>query len=277
MERTDFLAPRNVKLNKSNPADTGKLERSDDVQDEVARNLKKLFELHYQMFAEDKHSLLIILQGIDASGKDGVSKHLFAGFNPQGCSLHSFKKPSEEELEHDFLWRAHRQMPKRGNITIFNRSYYEEVTTVKVHPEYLNYQRLPDDILNDGKIFERRYEQINNFEKMLSQNGMVILKFFLHISKDKQRERLQERLDDHTKHWKFDPKDIEERKYWDDYMKAFEEMMEATNTTYAPWYIVPSDKKWYRNYAASSIVVQTLSELKMEFPKIKSAKDITIV
>jgi polyphosphate kinase 2 (PPK2 family) len=165
-----------------------------EFKSQTDEGLKKLFELHYLMYAENKHSVLIIFQGIDASGKDGASKHLFSGFNPQGCRLYSFKKPSEAELEHDYFWRTHRVMPSRGGITIFNRSYYEEITTVKVHTDYLNYQQLPDEILHDKDLFKKRVRQINDFEKILVENGMQIIKFFLHISKDEQRLRLQEKL-----------------------------------------------------------------------------------
>ncbi|PIO48120.1 MAG: polyphosphate kinase [[Chlorobium] sp. 445] len=272
-----FLAPKKVNLSKIRPDDTGKIRTPDEIRTDMEHDLKMLYDLHYLMYADNKRALLIILQGIDASGKDGTAKHLFAGFNPQGCRLYSFKKPSEAELEHDFLWRTHRVMPARGGITIFNRSYYEEISTVKVHPEYLLHQNLPDEILHDPEIFRKRVKQINAFEKMLFQNGMHILKFFLHISKDEQRIRLQERLNDPTKHWKFSMADLEERKLWDNYMRAFEEMLEQTNTKYAPWYVIPADKKWYRNYLVARIVVETLSKLNMAFPKASVPDGLNIV
>jgi len=271
-----FLAPKKVNLTKIRPDYTGKISTVDEIRSDMENDLKALYDLHYLMYAENKRALLIILQGIDASGKDGTAKYLFGGFNPQGCRLYSFKKPSEAELEHDFLWRTHRVMPARGGITIFNRSYYEEITTVKVHPEYLLHQNLPEEILNDPDIFKKRIKHINAFEKMLFQNGMHILKFFLHISKEEQRIRLQERLDDPTKHWKFSLADIEERKLWNNYMRAFENMLEQTHTPCAPWYIIPADKKWFRNYLVARIVVSTLSSLKMSFPKANVEKGLKI-
>lgn len=269
-------AGKKIRLSKINPNDTGKFQSEDEVASKVKANIERLYDLHYRMYAEDKHSLLIILHGIDTSGKDGTTRHIFAGANPLGCTAHSFKKPTHEELSHDFLWRVHRHCPERGSFAIFNRSHYEEVSVVKVHPEYLDFQKLPDDILRDKDIFKKRYEQINAFEKSLAENGTIIVKFLLHISKDEQKARLQERLDEHDKHWKFNLQDLEERKLWDKYMRVFEEMIEATNTKHAPWFVIPANEKWYRNYLVGKILVDALDDLKMTFPKI-DATDIKIV
>lgn len=220
------------------------------------------------MFADKQYSLLIILQGIDTAGKDGVVRHIFSAANPQGLKVFSFKKPTPEELNHDFLWRCHLHTPESGLAVIFNRSYYEEVTTVKVHPELLKLQNLPDKSLRSKNLFQRRYSRINDFEKCLSQKGTIIIKFFLNISKQEQKLRINERLKNLSKNWKFSKEDVKERKYWDQYMQAFEKMIEETSTKNAPWVIVPSDHKWVRNYVITKTLVEKLSVLKMQFPKI---------
>jgi PPK2 family polyphosphate:nucleotide phosphotransferase len=252
---------------KIDPKITGKFKSKEEGLAALAPLNQKLYDLLYLMFAEGKHSLLVILHGIDTSGKDGVVRHLFSAANPQGLKVFSFKKPSEEELRHDFLWRCHRVMPEAGYAAIFNRSYYEEVTTVQVHPEMLKLQRIPDKVAKDPDLFKKRYEQINAFERILAQNGTIILKFLLHISKAEQKQRLEERLEDHTKNWKFSPQDIEERKLWNPYMDVFGKMIKNTNTEHAPWHAIPSDKKWYRNYLVTKTLVDRLSDLKMKFPK----------
>ncbi len=256
-------------LAKIDPAHTGKFKNKDEATSATFNLQKKMYDLLYLMFAHDKHSLLIILQGIDTSGKDGVVRHLFASANPQGLKVFSFKKPTPEELRHDFLWRCHQKTPECGLTTIFNRSYYEEVTTVMVHPKLLQAQHIPEESLNRKDFFGRRYHRINDFEKTLSQRGTVVLKFLLHISKDEQKIRLQERLQDPTKNWKFSEDDIHERKYWNQYQKAFDKMIAATDTKHAPWHVIPADNKWYRNYLISDIIVQHLEKLKMSFPKVK--------
>lgn len=230
---------------------------------------KKLYELLYKMFAHNKHSLLIILHGIDASGKDGAVRHLFECANPQGITVHSFKQPSEEELRHDFLWRCHRVAPEAGRSAIFNRSYYEEVSTVVVHPEMLDRQHIPQELMRRSDFFERRFKRINEFEKMLTQQGTAVLKFFLHISKSEQKERLENRLIDSSKNWKFSEGDLAERKLWDDYMKAFDRMIKATSTPHAPWHVIPADHKWYRNYLVTKKIVDHLTKLKMSYPKVR--------
>ena len=255
---------------KVDPKDTGKFSDKDEAREATTDLEKKLYDLLYLMFAESKRSLLIILHGIDTSGKDGVVRHLFSAANPQGLRLYSFKKPSDEELRHDFLWRCHRATPEAGTTAIFNRSYYEEVTTLQVHPELLKLQHLPDEVIQDEALFKKRYQHINDFEKTLAQNGMVIVKFLLHISKGEQKQRLDERLEDHTKNWKFSKQDLEERKYWDEYMDVFNKMLKQTGTKHAPWHVIPADKKWFRNYLVTKTLVDTLSRLKMRFPRAKT-------
>jgi PPK2 family polyphosphate:nucleotide phosphotransferase len=253
-------------LRKIDPEDTGKFTDKEEIEEKTLSHLKELYDLLFLLYAENCHSLLIILQGIDASGKDGIIRHIFTGANPQGIRVHSFKRPTPEELRHDFLWRCHKLGPERGMATIFNRSYYEDVTTVRVHPEYLQARHLPGNP-SPEKVFQQRYRQINEFERMLVENGTVILKFFLHISKEEQKERLEERLRDPTKKWKFSPEDVEERKFWPKYMDSFGQMLEETDTRHAPWVLVPANKKWYRNFVVSREIVHALRGLKMSFPK----------
>jgi PPK2 family polyphosphate:nucleotide phosphotransferase len=229
---------------------------------------KKLYDLLYLMFAEGKHSLLIILQGIDTAGKDGTVRHIFSAANPQGIKVFSFKQPTPDELRHDFLWRCHFHTPESGFSAIFNRSYYEEVTTVMVHPELLKAQHVPKASLERSDFYERRYRRINDFEKLLTQKGTVIVKFFLHISKAEQGLRIEERLQNRSKNWKFSTEDVKERRYWDEYMLSFEKMLSETTTKRAPWTVVPSDHKWYRDYIVSKTLVEALEDLKMDFPKI---------
>lgn len=228
---------------------------------------KKVYDLLYLMFAHNQHSLLIILHGIDTAGKDGTVRHIFTAANPQGIKVFSFKKPTVAEFRHDFLWRCHLHTPESGLTAIFNRSYYEEVTTAMVHPEFLKEQHIPEQIRDRSDFFKRRYDRINDFEKLLTENGTIVIKFFLHISKKEQKLRIEERLNNRTKNWKFSIEDIKERKHWDKYMKSFEKMLVATTTQRAAWTIVPADNKWYRDYIVSKTIVEVLSKLKMSFPK----------
>jgi PPK2 family polyphosphate:nucleotide phosphotransferase len=244
-----------IKLADYDPDETGKLHNRSKAGTLLQKHREKLFELQRLMYAEAKHSLLVVLQAMDAGGKDGTIRHIFTGVNPQGCQVTSFKKPSEEELKHDFLWRVHHATPARGMIGIFNRSHYEDVLVVRVHGN-LSKRELKD-----------RFQAINDFEDLLVANGTTILKFFLHISKDEQRERLQARLDDPEKYWKVNPEDLKERHYWDDYMQAYEDVFRRCSRKLAPWYIIPSNQKWYRNVAISQILIDALESLKMEFPK----------
>ena len=239
-------------------------------KEKTNNDLKRLDELCYLMYAEDRHALLVILQGIDASGKNSTTKHIAKGINPDGLQVHSFKKPSEIEIEHDYLWRVHKVTPHRGNVAVFNRSHYEEIIVTKIHPEILSAQHLPDHIVNDPEIFQRRYQHINDFERMLAENGTVIVKLLLHISKEEQLERFRERLENPKKHWKFSEDDLDKRRHWDDYMKAFEEMIHATSTEWAPWYVIPADQKWYRNWLVSRLLVEQLERLNMQFPIIEN-------
>lgn len=235
---------------------------------------KQMYDLLYLMYAHNKYSLLVILHGIDTSGKDGAVRHIFSGANPQGIKVHSFKKPTPLEARHDFLWRCHLHTPESGMAAIFNRSYYEEVSTTMVHPEYLHDQHIPEDLLRRPDFFAQRYKRINDFEKMLNQRGTRVVKFLLHISKGEQKKRLQERLKDSSKNWKFSPDDLAERKYWARYMRAYDKMLNATHTRHSPWHVVPADNKWYRNLMISQTIVETLKPLPMSFPvsRVKLAR-----
>ena len=221
----------------------------------LAKNVDRLEELQYLMHAERRRSLLVVLQGIDASGKDGTIRNVMTAFNPQGCRVTSFKEPTPEELAHDFLWRVHAVTPGKGEVAVFNRSHYEDVLVARVLE------------LVPKSVWARRYEQINRFEEHLAEHDVVIVKLFLHISKDEQRERLQKRLDDPAKHWKVSLGDLEQRKKWEDYTRAYEDAISRCNAAHAPWYVVPADKKWFRNVAVSEILVDTLAGLKMKFPR----------
>jgi PPK2 family polyphosphate:nucleotide phosphotransferase len=216
---------------------------------------KRLGELQELLYAGHQGKLLIVLQGMDTSGKDGTIRHVMAGFNPVGTRVVSFKKPSAEELDHDYLWRVHRQTPGKGKVVVFNRSHYEDVLIVRVHG------------LVPKSTWQKRYDQINAFEQMLHDEGAVILKFFLHISKEEQRARLQARIEDPTKRWKFQPGDLEERKLWKDYQRAYEDALSKTSTEWAPWYVVPANQKWYRNYVVGSTIVEALESLHMKYPE----------
>ena len=250
---------------------TGGFKEKKDAKVKLQNDIEKLSELQYKLYASNKYSLLLIFQALDAAGKDGTIKHVMSGVNPQGCEVTSFKEPSHEELEHDFLWRCYKRVPRKGEIGIFNRSYYEEVLVTRVHPELIIKQNLPG--INDVKViddnfWQSRFKQINRFEKHLSENGVVILKFFLHVSKKKQKERFLERIDDEKKNWKFSMNDIHERIYWKDYQKAYEEAISNTSTGYAPWFIIPADHKWFMRTAVGDIVVSTLESLDLKMPEL---------
>jgi PPK2 family polyphosphate:nucleotide phosphotransferase len=243
-------------------------ERAEEV---LAENLKELTEAQELLYANDVYSVLIILQAMDAAGKDGTIKHVMSGVNPQGCQVFSFKKPSDEELDHNFLWRYTKALPERGRIGIFNRSYYEEVLVVKVHPELHARQKLPPG--KRGKSFwQERYDDINHFERHLSRNGTIILKFFLHVSKNEQKKRFLERLEDPEKHWKFSASDLAERAFWKDYMDAFEDALSATSTEWAPWYVIPADNKWVTRAVVADVVTSAISSLHLTFPEVTVEK-----
>ncbi len=246
---------KKIKITNYNPDQTFELEKNEQVKKTLDENVKELIRLQQVLYAENKSALLIVLQGMDTSGKDGTIKHVMSGMNPLGCQVTSFKAPTDEELDHDFLWRIHKNIPPKGNVGIFNRSHYEDVLAVRV----LN--------LVPQNIWKARYEQINNFEQSLFENNVQILKFFLHISKEEQKERLIERLKDPTKNWKFSAADLEARKQWDEYMRAYEDVLNKCNTKCAPWFIIPANNKWFRNLAISQIVIEKLKNLKMKLPK----------
>ena len=267
---------KKVKLKDFDPCWNGnpkvpKQERKAFAQSVLAEGIIKLAEAQDLLYASNTWSVLIILQALDAAGKDGTIKHVMSGVNPQGVQVTSFKHPSAEELDHNFLWRCSRHLPERGRIGIFNRSYYEEVLIVKVHPELVAAQNIPDCNVND-KFWRYRYEDINNFEDHLSRNGTLILKFFLNVSKDEQRRRFLERIEDDAKHWKFSASDLAERAYWNDYQTAYGEMLEATSTKWAPWYVIPADHKWVSRAIVSSVIVREIARLKLEYPKVDDEK-----
>jgi PPK2 family polyphosphate:nucleotide phosphotransferase len=247
--------------------------RSQDQYKEIlARHIEELSDMQNILYADNRYAILLIFQAMDAAGKDGAIKHVMSGVNPQGCQVFSFKHPSPEEMEHDFLWRTTRDLPQRGMIGIFNRSYYEEVLIVRVHPQILKAQQIPDDILSSKSIWQERYRSIKDLEKHLYYNGTRIVKFFLHLSKDEQRRRFLERMDDPSKNWKISLADIQERKFWKDYMKAYEDCLGATSTARAPWYIVPADDKENAHLIISRIIVDTLKSLKMSYPKLDAQR-----
>ena len=237
------------------------------AEEELAQGVEVLRHLQDKLYAQDRWSVLIIFQAMDAAGKDGAIKNVMSGVNPQGCEVSSFKSPSAEELDHDFLWRCAKRLPERGRIGIFNRSYYEETLVVRVHPEYLSGQKLPAKT-KPKDLWKQRYKTISNFERHLTHNGTLVLKFFLHISKEEQRQRFLKRIEDPDKNWKFSLKDVEERQHWDEYMDAYEDTIRHTASKYAPWYVVPADHKWFTRLVVASAIVQNLNALDLEYPTL---------
>jgi PPK2 family polyphosphate:nucleotide phosphotransferase len=244
----------------------------DEYAEFLASQVGELSELQARLYADNRYALLLIFQAMDAAGKDGVIKHVMSGVNPQGCQVHSFKHPSAEELDHDFLWRTARALPERGRIGIFNRSYYEEALIVRVHPEILAAQNLPAEAGEGGELWERRFQSMRNLERHLHRNGTVVLKFFLHLSKDEQKKRFLERIDDPQKNWKFGASDLEERGRWKDYMRAYEAAIEATSTRHAPWYVVPADDKRNARLIVASAIVRALDKLDLRFPRVDAKR-----
>ena len=234
----------------------------------LAEGIERLTDLQERLYASDRWSVLIVLQAMDAAGKDSVIKHVMSGLNPQGVEVHSFKQPSADELDHNFLWRAARRLPERGRIGIFNRSYYEEVLVVRVHPELLEQQRLPES-LSGKDIWRQRFDDIRAFERHLARNGTLILKFFLHVSKEEQRKRFLDRIDEPAKRWKFSMDDVKERKLWDKYQNAYEDMIRQTSRPDAPWFVVPADHKWFTSMVVAGALVRELQSLELDFPKLK--------
>lgn len=256
---------KKVDLSDCDAGYTGEFKSKREAKEQVQANVRRMAELQELMFAEGKHSLLIVLQAMDAGGKDSTIRHVMDGFNPQGCHVIGFGVPTELELDHDFLWRIHPHMPPRGHVSIFNRSHYEDVLVVRVNE------------LAPKKVWQARYDHINAFEKLLADSGVTILKFYLHISKDEQKERFQDRLDRPEKNWKFNPGDLKTRTQWGDYMHAFEDVFARCNHPWAPWYVVPANKKWYRNWVVSSAIVEAMEKMDMQYPPAPEGLDKIVI
>jgi PPK2 family polyphosphate:nucleotide phosphotransferase len=263
--------PERFRLDDYDPADTGGLDLDKDgFKAMLAEDIKRLFNLQERLYAHDRWAVLVVLQAMDAAGKDGVIKHVMTGLNPQGCTVQPFKAPSAEELDHDFLWRVGKHLPARGDIAIFNRSHYEEVLAVRVHPEFLQRQKLPEAVVGKN-IWDERFKSIRAFERHVARNGTRVLKFFLHVSKEEQRKRLLARLEEPGKRWKFSIDDIAERKLWDKYMHAYEDMIRNTSREEAPWYVVPADHKPFARLVVAKALVEALEELDLKYPKVEGA------
>jgi PPK2 family polyphosphate:nucleotide phosphotransferase len=259
------------RLKDLDPASTAHVHSKEHAQELLDKGITDMRDLHDKLYAQDRWAVLIILQGMDAAGKDGLIKHVMAGVNPQGCQVYSFKQPSIEELNHDFMWRSNQRLPERGHIGIFNRSYYEEVLVVRVHSDILNNERVPDELVTKN-IWQERFEGIRNVERYLARNGTVVRKFFLNISKKEQKKRFLERLDNPEKNWKFSAADATERQFWDKYMDAYEEMIAKTSSKHAPWYVVPADNKWYTRLVVAAAIVDALAELKLGYPTVSEGQ-----
>ncbi len=270
-ERFRVRPDEKFRLENHDSADTGRFESKEEGRRHLEKGLERLRELQEKLYAQDQWALLLIFQAMDAAGKDSAIEHVMSGVNPQGCQVYSFKSPSAEELDHDFLWRTTRCLPERGRIGVFNRSYYEEVLVVRVHPEILGRQKLPPRLVSD-RIWKARYEDINCFESYLAGNGTVLRKFFLNVSKEEQRERFLARLDQPEKNWKFSAADVEERRHWKEYMKAYEDMIEATTSEHAPWYVIPADHKWFTRLAVADVIVEALESLDLRFPEVSEGQ-----
>ena len=262
---------KHFRLKDYDPADTGHWKSKEHAADALEKGIARTADLQDMLYAQNNWALLLIFQAMDAAGKDGAIKHVMSGVNPQGCQVYAFKAPSEQELQHDFLWRTTRNLPERGHIGIFNRSYYEEVLVVRVHPDILKSQRTPPSLVGK-KIWEDRFEDIRCFERHMARSGTVVRKFFLNVSKKEQKKRFLERLDEPEKNWKFSSSDVKERECWDDYHEAYEEMIANTATEHAPWYVVPADNKSFTRLVISTVVVDTLESLNLSYPKVSDAK-----
>ena len=274
-----FLEPYRIsrgkkfRLKDHDPGDTGGLGSADkpEARRLLADGIERMAALQERLYASDEWGVLLVFQAMDAAGKDGTIKHVLSGVNPQGCQVHSFKQPSAEELDHDFLWRSQRVAPERGRIGIFNRSYYEEVLVVRVHPQILARQRIPPRLVG-RKVWDERLEDIAAYERHLARNGFVILKFFLHVSRKEQKRRFLERLDEPEKHWKFSSADVRERQHWKAYMEAYEDAIRATAAEHAPWFVVPADEKWFTRMVVAAAIVETLERLDLAFPRVTDAQ-----
>jgi PPK2 family polyphosphate:nucleotide phosphotransferase len=268
----EILVPPGKKVSLAHdfsPQFTGGFDDKSGALERVIANRERLSDFQEKLYAQDTYSLLVIFQAIDAAGKDGAIQHVMSGVNPQGCHVTSFKAPSQEELDHDYLWRTAKALPARGMIGIFNRSYYEEVLVVRVHPEWIASQKLPDKKINKN-FWEKRFKEINNFEKYLVRQGTVILKFFLNVSKEEQKKRFIARIDEEDKNWKFSVKDYEERAHWDAYQEAIDDMLSNTSTEWAPWLVIPADDKWFARLAISETICEAMDRLDLKFPKLTS-------
>ncbi|HSS96822.1 MAG TPA: polyphosphate kinase 2 family protein [Terriglobales bacterium] len=263
---------KHFRLKDYDPADVcDKKLSKEEGTDLLKKSVEHMSALQSKLYAQDRWALLLIFQAMDAAGKDGAISHVMSGVNPQGCQVYSFKQPSSEELDHDFLWRTTRCLPERGRIGIFNRSYYEETLVVKVHPEILAKERMPESLVTKD-IWKQRYQDIHSFERYLSRNGVIVRKFFLNVSKKVQKERFLDRLDQPDKNWKYSSADVKEREHWDEYMKAYQEMIQNTASDEAPWYVVPADHKWFTRLAVAAAIVDTLEELNLAYPKVDAEK-----
>src|SRR5580700_925734 len=258
------------RLKDFDPGDTGKIHSKEHAEELLTQGIAAMAELQNKLYAQDNWGVLVIFQAMDAAGKDGAIKHVMSGVNPQGVQVYSFKTPSSEELNHDYLWRTMQRVPERGRIGIFNRSYYEEVLVVRVHPELLKNERIPPSLVTKD-IWKERFQDINDFERYFSRDGIVVRKFFLNLSKKEQKQRFLDRLNHPEKNWKFSASDVRERQSWDDYMKAYEDMVVHTASPHAPWYVVPADNKWFTRVAVAAAIVETLEDLKLAYPKVDPA------
>ncbi len=272
MNHKRFVVPhdKKIRLKDFDTADTGKFKKKKDAQKKLRADISRLAELQDVLYADDRYALLLIFQAMDAAGKDSTIKHVMSGVNPQGCQVFSFKAPSAEELDHNYLWRCMKRAPERGRIGIFNRSYYEEVLVTRVHPELLEYQRLPPS--GHKHIWKERFEEINNYERYLTRNGTRVLKFFLNVSRDEQRRRFLRRIDRPEKNWKFSTSDMKERARWDDYQHAYEGLINNTSTSHAPWHIIPADHKWFMRGAVAEIIVDTLEGMDIHYPEVSDER-----
>lgn len=262
---------RKFRVSDFDPGDTRGLGIKEDADELLDDSVRLLADLQERLYAQDRWAVLLIFQALDAAGKDGTIKHVMSGLNPQGCEVYSFKSPSPEELDHDFLWRTSRRTPRRGHIGIFNRSYYEEVLIVRVHPEILGAQKVPTELVTK-KIWDERFEDIRNYERYLSRQGVAVRKFFLNVSREEQKKRFLKRLDEPEKHWKFSLQDVHERRHFKDYMRAYEDAIRATAAPWAPWYIVPADNKWFTRLVVASALIETLESLRPTFPAVDDEK-----
>ena len=262
---------KHFQLKDYDPADTGHWRSVDQAKEQLQKDIARMEDLQDKLYAQDRWAVLLIFQAMDAAGKDGTIKHVMSGVNPEGCQVTSFKTPSDTELQHDFLWRTNEHLPERGHIGIFNRSYYEEVLVVRVHPPLIENQKVPPSLLTKD-IWKERFEDIHCFEQHMTRNGTVIRKFFLHLSKKEQKKRFLARLDDPDKNWKFSEADIRERDYWDDYQDAYEDMIRHTTSQHAPWYVVPADNKWFTHLVVAAAIVETLEDLNLSYPEVDAQK-----